>query len=159
MVRMIVFGFVFIAGLKFGVGFWFELMKQAGGPCEPSARMLPRPMLLVFLVLVSLFCLVGVESVPRGSLLTGYRRFNYFCFSSYVLWSGQGNVDFPDQAEGLVATRHGLRHFVRIQRSDWVRRILKIRHQVGRGAAGEALDAWILHDRLVEIDEHRIDQR
>src|SRR5207247_8121169 len=131
------FGFVFIAGLKFGVGFWFELMKQAGGPCEPPARMLPRPMLLVFLVLVSLFCLVGVESVPRGSLLTGYRRFNYFCFSSYIFWSGEGDVDFPDQSEGLVADALDLwcmRRFVLRLR---VYTFLELRTQVVRAESRE----------------------
>src|SRR5438876_3166952 len=97
--------------------------------------------------------------LPRGSLLTGYRRFNYFCFSSYVLWSGEGNVDFPDQAEGLVAAGLDLWWMRRIERRYRVLRILKIRHQVVRCAARESLDVGILHDRRVELNDHGINQR
>src|SRR5947208_1978463 len=97
--------------------------------------------------------------LPRGSLLTGYRRFNYFCFSSYVLWSGQGNVDFPDQAEGLVAAAVDLWWMRRIERRHRVLRMLKIRHQVVRCADRESLDVRILYDRRVELNDHGINQR
>ena len=38
-------------------------------------------------------------------------------------------------------------------------RVLEIRLQVGRGAAWESPDVRILHDRLVEVEDHRLDQR
>ena len=37
--------------------------------------------------------------------------------------------------------------------------MLKIRPQVGRSAADKAPDVRELHDRLVELDHHRLDQR
>ena len=37
--------------------------------------------------------------------------------------------------------------------------VLQIRPQVGRGSAGEAADVRIFDDRLVELDQRRIDQR
>jgi hypothetical protein len=54
----------------------------------------------------------------------------------------------------LLIDRNGFRHVIRIQRWYWVLRILEIRYQVVRGSPWETLDAWILHDRLVEIGEH-----
>src|SRR5437868_13484477 len=63
------------------------------------------------------------------------------------------------RTDWLVATRDGLRHFVRIQRGDWIRRILKIWHQVVGGTAREAFDVRILHDRLVEVDEYLAKER
>src|SRR6184192_478241 len=63
---------------------------------------------------------------------------------------------FHNRTDGLVGSAADARRLGRVHCRHRVCRILKIRHQVGRGAAGEAFDAWILHDRLVEIDEHRI---
>ena len=48
---------------------------------------------------------------------------------------------------------------VRIQSRYRIRRVLQIRPQVGRGSAGEAADVRIFDDRLVELDQRRIDQR
>src|SRR5437667_12690190 len=100
MVRMIVFGFVFIAGLKFGVGFWFELMKQAGGPCEPPAGMLPRLDLLGFWVWLPFFGLVGVGMDPGGRLHPVSCRLIIVVFFSLFLGWWEGSVDFTVRAEG-----------------------------------------------------------
>src|SRR5271163_4689325 len=53
----------------------------------------------------------------------------------------------------LVNARARLRHIVGIKRWYRVFRALKIRNQIVRCTAGEALDARILHDRLVELNE------
>src|SRR5208283_371553 len=45
------------------------------------------------------------------------------------------------------------------QKRDRIARILEVRDQVGRGAADEAADVRELHDRLVELDHDRRDQR
>ena len=59
----------------------------------------------------------------------------------------------------LVApTRDGLRHVVRIERWNRIFRMLKIRNQIVRRTAREPFDAGILHDRLVELDQHRAEQ-
>jgi hypothetical protein len=52
----------------------------------------------------------------------------------------------------------GLRHVVLVQCRHWVLRMLKIRYQIVRRTTRETLDAWIHHDRLVEIGEHNAKQ-
>ncbi len=53
----------------------------------------------------------------------------------------------------LIGRRHRLRHVIGIQQRQRVLGMLEVRDQVGRGATREALDAWILHDGLVEVVE------
>src|SRR5438094_4715566 len=59
----------------------------------------------------------------------------------------------------LVAAGLDLGRFGWIERRYRVLGMLEIRHQVVRRAARESLDARILHDRSVEINDHGIDQR
>jgi len=46
-----------------------------------------------------------------------------------------------------------------VHRWHWVFRILQIRHQVVRSSTWATRDVRVLDDRLVEIDDHRIDRR
>jgi hypothetical protein len=45
-----------------------------------------------------------------------------------------------------------------VERWHWVLGMLKIRYQIIRRTTRETLDAWIHHDRLVEIGEHNAKQ-
>ena len=59
----------------------------------------------------------------------------------------------------LTAAATDAWRFEGIHRRNRVRRVLQIGPQVGRGSAREAADVRIFDDRLVELDQRRIDQR
>src|SRR6266478_4672495 len=58
----------------------------------------------------------------------------------------------------LVAAAFDSWRFARIERRYRVFGMLKIRHQVVRCAARESLDARILYDRSVELNDHGINE-
>ena len=59
----------------------------------------------------------------------------------------------------LAASTFHLRRLVRIDQRHRIVWVLEIGPQVIGRAARVSLDAWIFHDRLVEVDYHGIDQR
>ena len=65
----------------------------------------------------------------------------------------------PSERYYSAATTADAWRLVRIHRRHRVRRVLQIGPQVVRGSAGEAADVRIFDDRLVELDQRRIDQR